>query len=209
MTEEKRASEHFEQLLKHVENILKQLDKAEEEKWKAACELQSKVFENERIKSLKIEDKAYKLVTYLVILLPAVVSVFAWCMATVSPKIDSILLVKNGHVNSMLVYGYLIAITLLIVSIVKTVMILRAREEYSPSASLADYFQIDHPKNTAKDIFQRYSGAYCRASEKRQENNKHRGIEYQNAFLWSICGTLFSCLIGGTTLFFYLSTIQV
>lgn len=207
MTEKKRISECFEKISKQLDVISKQLEKTEEDKWKAACEMQSKVFEHERTKSAKIEDKAYKLVTYLVILIPAFVSIFAWYMANVNSKIDTIILVKNGHVSSILFCGHLITIILLLISIFKTVMILRAREEYSPTTSLAEYYEINHPEFTTKDVFKNYSGTYSQISEKRQENNKFRGLEYQNAFFWSICSTLFACLISGITLFFYLSTL--
>lgn len=207
MTERKRMSEHIEQISKQIDAILTKLDTTEEDKWKAACEMQSKVFEHERAKSVKIEDKAYKLITYLVILLPAFVSFFAWYIADVNKNIDTVVLVKDGYVSSMLTYGHLVTIILLLISIFKTVMILRAREEYNPTTSMADYHAINHPQMTAKDVFQSYSNTYSGISERRRENNRLRGIEYHCAFLWSISSTLFACLIGGITLFFYLSTL--
>ncbi|WP_318510686.1 hypothetical protein [Photobacterium leiognathi] len=207
MTEKQLISQQIEKLSKQVDAISAQLNTTEEDKWKAACEMQSKIFEHERAKSAKIEDKAYKLITYLVILLPAFVSFFAWYMANVNPKIHIILIVKDGHVNAMLTYGHLAAIILLLISIFKTVMILRAREEYNPVTSVAEYHAIDHPERTAKDVFQSYSKKFSSVSETRRENNRLRGLEYQGAFLWSIWSTLFACLIGGITLFFYLKTL--
>jgi len=205
MTQKKSISQHLKQLSKQLDSITSHLDTAEENKWRTACELQSKVFEHERAKSAKIEDKAYKLITYLIILLPAFVSFFAWYIADVNDNINKIVLVKDGYVSSMITYGHLLAIALLLISIFKTVMILRAREELNPHTSMAEFYMIAHPEVTAKDVFMKYSKTYSEVAEKRQENNKFRGLEYQNAFHWAISSTIFACLIGGITLYFYLS----
>ncbi|GLR75974.1 hypothetical protein [Aliivibrio sifiae] len=193
--------------LKHINKTLKKieisLNNEEENKAKAACDMFIKVFEHDRQKSQKIEDKANKIITFLVSLFTLYAALFIWVYKSSE-------LIKEGFFPVNMVHNALILILLvsgllLLVSINKAFKVQWHRQEMNPVASFETFYKMKMDTAcTAQKIYDFYATSYSKISEHRTTSNIERGKQLESAFDWARIAVIFNLL--SSLLILYVTT---
>ncbi|MUK40984.1 hypothetical protein GNP61_05360 [Aliivibrio fischeri] len=167
-----------------LKKIEAHLDNEKENIAKASYETFIKVFEHDRQKSQKIEDKANKIVNFLVSLFTIYIALFIWLYK--SKELIMTVLISPEIVHNTLMVLISISGLLLLFSIEKAFKVQWHKQEMNPVASFEMYHNIKMDSScTTEKIYDHYAKGYSKIAEHRIESNKERGEKLGVAFNWA------------------------
>ncbi|OEA15790.1 hypothetical protein BBM55_15340 [Vibrio parahaemolyticus] len=177
-----------------LESIAAHLDSEQENKYKATCDLMFKTFEHERQKASKIEDKANKIVTFLLTVSTAYLAFFIWFVQSGYSKLPVLL---DETAAPLFVLALLSAGGLaLLASINKAFAVMWAQFEHNPVGDFKLFHKIDKEDAKTIDVYKFYAEHYSAINEKRTENNLKRGQKLSEALNLAKY-SMYGCLIIG------------
>ncbi|EHR0803251.1 hypothetical protein [Vibrio parahaemolyticus] len=181
--------------------IANNLNSEEEDKYKVCCEMFTKTFEHEKQKAVKIEDKANKILAFLLAISSVYLALIIWFIKEGHEKSSPILINSSSTNISMLLL--IIGAAMLLTSISKSTSVMWAKLEYNPVASFKHFHHFDKPDKKAIDVYKYYAEFYSDICDKRRDNNLERGDLLGKAFSFTK-STVIYCLI--SSLYILLTT---
>jgi len=203
-TDSQFIQKQLESINKNLSVIAVNTSTAEESKYKTCCELFIKTFEHERQKATKIEDKAYKALTFLLAVSSLYLALIIWFINGGYNKI--ILFPTNGPIIAIVILLLIVGAFMLLTSIKKSTSAMWTKLEYSPPGSFEHFHHFDKSDQKALDVYKYYSQMYSEICDKRRESNFERGDKLGKAFDF-IKKTIYYCLFVCMTILLFTSPI--
>lgn len=181
--------------------IVNTLNSEQENKYKACCEMFIKTFEHEKQTAAKIEDKANKILTFLLAVSSAYLALIIWFIKEGHEKSSPVLI--NSSATSISIVLLIIGAAMLLTSVSKSTSVMWAKPEYNPAASFKLFHHFDKPEEKELDVYKFYAEFYSEICEKRRDNNIERGDLLGKAFSFTK-STVIYCL--ASSLYILLTT---
>lgn len=188
--------EHVNQLeliTSNLASLSEKLPSDEQDKHKAHCDFLIKIFEHEKQKTQKLEDKAYKVVTFLIAVSTAYSALIIWFIQTTHKGLSAFNI-------QLMIFILILGAFYLLASINKAFDVMWTRPELNPASDLEVYHRVANSDVKCLDVYKHYGQIFAKICDKRLEGNQERGRLLEKALLWAKKAVLTCLIIGIATL---------